>query len=320
MSAWRAPKIIFTFRGVKITAEPKPKNHPFFCRKQNLYRAPSPARPPGKVVFSQSAKTEIVYQQLPATFSFSALKAFENCPLQYKYQYYLKLPSPGSPYFSFGQTIHKVFELYLKDYQTRKNQNQQDLFSKKDGKAALGDFKLLENLYQQNWVDEWYTNKKQKEDYRKKGKELLKNFYDHLADHPPDPKYLEKSFYLPLGNYKFTGKIDRADISDGGLEIIDYKTSAKIPSKNDKDDLDQLRIYQWAAQEYLGEKVNNMCYWYLQDNKFLPEAVASKEEIEDLKKKLLTTIETIVETIKYDRFKELHQQTKEHKCVYEDLE
>ena len=161
---------------------------------------------------------------------------------------------------------------------------------------------------------------KKTEEYKKKGKELLKVFYDFTQKNIPNPKHLEKSFYLPLGNYKFTGKIDRADALDGGVEIIDYKTSEKIPKKNDKDGLDQLYVYQWAAQEFLGEKVASMKYWYLNQNTFLPETVASPEEIEELKKRLLTSIETIVETIKYDRFKEAHDQAKDHKCQFSNLE
>lgn len=298
----------------------KTKKPSVFLQETKLVPGGQTSQATGKVFFEAGKKTKQVYKILPETFSFSALKAFENCPLQYKYQYYLKLPSPGSAYFSFGQTMHKVFELYLKNFQRRSNQSQQDLFAKTSAKAELGDFKLLQQLYEKNWVDEWYKDKKQKEDYRKRGRELLKVFYEALQKNPPHPKYLEKSFYLPLGSYKFTGKIDRADSLDGSVEIIDYKTSEKIPQRNDKDGLDQLYVYQWAAQEFLGEKVLAMKYWYLNDNKFLPEKVASAQEIEELKQRLLKSIENIVETIKFDRFLEVHRQTKDHNCGFVNWE
>ncbi len=296
----------------------KTKKPSVFLQETKLVSAQSAITSTGKVFFAPANKSEIVYKTLPETFSFSALKTFENCPLQYKYQYYLKLPTAGSPYFSFGQTIHKVFELYLKEYRSRRNQSQQDLFAKTSSQAELGDFKLLEELYEKNWIDEWYENKKQKADYRKKGRELLKTFYQTLKASPCNPKFLEKSFYLPLGSYKFTGKIDRADsTANKTLEIIDYKTSEKIPSKNDKNDLDQLHVYQWAAQEFLGEKVSKLSYWYLQNNKFLPEEVAGKNEIQALKTRLLESIESIAETIKYDMFKKAHESVKAHRCEFE---
>jgi len=298
----------------------KTKKPSIFLQETKLVPGPVASQATGKVFFSNSCKKDIVYKVLPQTFSFSALKAFETCPLQYKYQYYLKLPSPGSPYFSFGQTMHKVFELYLKDFQARKNQSQQDLFAKTSTLAEVGDLKFLETLYEQNWVDEWYETKKQKEDYKKRGRQIIKDFYEYTHSHTPNPKYLEKSFYLPLGNYKFTGKIDRADAIDGRLEIIDYKTSEKIPKKNEKNDLDQLLVYQWAAEEFLGEKVAKLGYWYIQAQKFLPEQAANKAQIEELKRRLLAVIEKIIDTVKYDTFKQEHEKAKDHRCEFLDLE
>ena len=296
----------------------KQKNRQYFLQETKLVPGPVSSQATGKVFFSPSGKKDVVYKLLPQTFSFSEIKAFQACPLQYKYQYYLKLPTPGSAHFSFGQTMH-IFELFLKDFQSRQNQNQGDLFNKNAKLDKIGGFKFLEQLYQKNWIDEWYKNKKQKEEYRKKGHELLKTFYEHLSLNAPSPKYLEKSFFLPLGDYKFTGKIDRADVTDGSLTIIDYKTSEKIPTKNDKDNLDQLRVYQWAAEEFLGERVTDLCYWYLSDNKFLREQTASKEEILELKSRLLESIERIVEAVKYDSFAELHQHSKDHNCDFEKL-
>jgi DNA helicase II / ATP-dependent DNA helicase PcrA len=298
----------------------KTKKPSVFLQETKLVPGPVASQATGKVFFSNSHKKDIVYQTLPQTFSFSALKSFETCPLQYKYQYYLKLPTPGSPYFSFGQTIHKVFELYLKDYQLKKNQSQQDLFAKTASLAELGGLKFLEDLYERSWMDEWYESKKQKEDYKKRGKQILKDFYGYTQNHVPNPKYLEKSFFLPLGDYKFTGKIDRADITTAGLEIIDYKTSEKIPKKNEKNDLDQLMVYQWAAEEFLGEKVSGLCYWYLQAGKFLPEQPATKQQILELKQRLLSTIERIVDTVKHDTFKLEHEKVKEHRCEFSNLE
>ncbi len=316
----RAKSHIF-FSWAKDYGGAKTKKPSLFLQETKLVPAPAASEATGKVFFSPSAKSEVVYQTLPATFSFSALKAFESCPLQYKYQYYLKLPSPGSAFFSFGQTIHKVFELYLKDYQARQNQTQGDLFAPPKGKPEFGTFAQLENLYEKNWVDEWYKNKKQKEDYRKKGREMLKVFYDFVQKNGATPKYLEKSFFLPLGEFKFTGKIDRADLTASkGLEIVDYKTSEKIPKKTDKDNLDQLYVYQWAAQEFFGEKVTALKYWYLNENKFLEEEPAGDAELEQLKVRLLENIHRIVETIKYDKFKEAHDHAKEHNCEYEGLE
>jgi DNA helicase II / ATP-dependent DNA helicase PcrA len=275
----------------------------------------------GKVVFNKPTNTAIVYQDLPKSFSFSAIKAFKNCPLEYKYKYYLKFPTKGNHYLSFGQTIHLTFELFMKDYLKRLNTKQQDLFGAQPGKIEIGSFSFLEQLYHQNWIDEWYRSKEDKEKYRNKGLKMLKTFYQSLQNNTPVPKFIEQRFSLKLGAYNFNGKIDRADLlPDGSIKILDYKTSEKVPKKTDKNDLDQLYIYQWAAQDYLNVTVKEMAYWYLEENQFLHEEVASQEKIAKLKENLLETLEEIVNTIKYDLFKKAHDKLRDHNCEFEGLE
>ena len=41
-----------------------------------------------------------------------------------------------------------------------------------------------------------------------------------------------------------------------------------------KKNLDQLYIYQWAAQDFLQEKVVALKYWFLQEKKFITEDIA----------------------------------------------
>lgn len=272
----------------------------------------------GKVIFTKPAKTRIIYQKLPAKFSYSAINDFETCPLLYKYKHYLKLPTRGSHHQSFGSTIHKVLEEFLKLYKNNLSMNQTDLFGKKIANNPLPEFNLLEEFYQKFWIDDWYENKKQKEAYRKEGQNMLKTFYEHLKETKPKPKFIEQFFKLRLGDYDFVGKIDRADDFDGALEIIDYKTGKAPKSETD---IDQLHVYQWAAEEILRQKVKSLKYWYLQSKNdgFKEEDLASREEIGDLKKRLFKTIEIIIETIRYDRFKEL-DKTVRHECGFENLE
>jgi RecB family exonuclease len=109
------------------------------------------------------------------------------------------------------------------------------------------------------------------------------------------------------------GKIDRADETVNGLEILDYKTG-KVPKS--KKDLDQLYVYQMAAQEHLGEKVSGLKYWYLQENQFVNEDLATPEELIELKAKLLGIIEKIVYVVKHDLILEEHKKLKNHDCEF----
>jgi RecB family exonuclease len=146
---------------------------------------------------------------------------------------------------------------------------------------------------------------------------MLKYFYEDLKINKPKIKFIEQFFKLKLGAYDFVGKIDRADVKDGGLEIIDYKTG-KTPKT--KSDIDQLYVYQWAAQEFLHLPVVNLKYWYLRDNQFRAEPKADDKEILRLKSELLELTEKIAQTVKYDTFLEEDQKLTHHDCEFRYLE
>ncbi len=276
----------------------------------------------GKVVFTKPRTNpkKVVYKDLPTAYSYSAIAQFLNCPLDYKYRYYLRLPMPGSASLSFGSTIHKVLQEYWETYRNLLNSPQQDLFYTDPAKVELPPFHLLEQLYEKNWIDDWYESKGQKEKFRQMGGEILKTFYNATVTNPPRPKHIESPFKLELGpeKYHFTGKIDRADAGEEGLDIIDYKTG-RPPSGDKPGNIDQLRIYQWAAQDYLHEKVNSLGYWYLGSNEVRTIPLASDEEIDKLKSSLLQTIEDIRHAITYDLFSDLHKKSKQHDCSFADL-
>jgi RecB family exonuclease len=217
--------------------------------------------------------------------------------------------------------MHKVFEDYLKQFKDAATFSQQDLFGKSKVAPILPGFEVLEKLFEKNWINEWYGSKKDIELYKKQGREMLHKFYSECQTNVPKPKYIEQSFILFLDKFRLVGRIDRADETANGLIIYDYKTG-KAPSRTEKRDIDQLYIYQMAAQEHLKEKVVGLKYWYLKEkqDQFLEEELASGEEIGKLKEELLSLMNRVVDTIKYDKFKEEHESAKEHKCDFENLE
>ncbi len=278
------------------------------------------SKPTGKVDFRKvpSPKpTEVIYKELPSVFSFSALNSFLRCPLEYKFMHYLRLPFPGSSYMSFGITMHKVFEEYLKEWKLRLEKNATDLFGQNE-QPTLPSLDFLRELYKRHWVDDWYPTKQDKEERRSRGEQFLKVFYDQLVLEPPRPKYLEESFTLKFAEFQFKGKIDRADDTPEGLAIIDYKTG-KAPKGKSDEDLDQLLVYQLAAQNYLGQKVKSLAYWYLEGNEWRKSPLATGGELQDLEERLLATMHKIVDTVKFDRFIEEHQAAPQHKCGFEEL-
>lgn len=277
--------------------------------------------PSGEVFFEKPPKVIAKQKKvvLPDTFSFSHLSCFLHCPLEYKYKYVYHLPLPGEAQLSFGVTIHKTLEKFLQHMIQMNAIKQGDLFGSSNNKIQIPDKKLLQKFYDESWVDDWYADKIQKADYRKRGVQYLENFYTKLSGNPKIPKFLERPFKLKLGQYKFVGKIDRGDDNgDGTVDIVDYKTG-QPKDKLSPVDKQQLLIYQWATQEAFQLPVKSLSYWYIKSVDDSGEFVGTNAEITSLQEKLLLIIEQILETITNNSFLEADKRSS-HECKYRHLE
>lgn len=164
-----------------------------------------------------------------SSLSYSQIQTFISCPLHYKAKYILKIPSPPTAASSFGNTIHKT----LKDY----------FLAIKSGQTVN-----ILDIYSSNWFPQGYRNSQHAQKYFDQGKKYLTGFLD-LPISQIIPDKLEEPFNVRLSpKLKITGKIDRVDVlSDGSIEIIDYKTSPKQQTpKQAQTDL-QLSFYALAA-------------------------------------------------------------------------
>jgi DNA helicase-2/ATP-dependent DNA helicase PcrA len=238
----------------------------------------------------------LLRKALPPYFSFTQLKAFEKCPKQYKYAHLLKIPVPGHATLSFGQTIHNTLLNFFKLARERGLSGQADLFGKKS-EVQVGPvvtWAELQQIYQANWQDQWYSSMTQKNDYKHRGVKFLKNFYDSLPTPWPQPTELEKGFTIVINGHKVKGKIDRIDPSNGGIEIIDYKTSEKPPEES-KADLEQLHIYAMAAREALGLNPVKLTFIYLAAEKPFSYPIDEKA-IEKTKAQISETIDAILKS------------------------
>ncbi|TSC95681.1 MAG: hypothetical protein Athens101410_437 [Parcubacteria group bacterium Athens1014_10] len=251
--------------------------------------------------FRAKDKISFAFQYpLPKRFSFTQIKAFETCPLQYKFAHILRVPVKGRFTFSFGKAMHSALSNFFQKLLTKGVQQElmpsfakDTPLNKKGDEIKLPSLKELLEIYERRWIDDWYDNKKHQEDYKNKGKEILKNFYKELEKKMPKPRFLEIPFSFKLGQYTIKGAMDRVDeIENNKLEIIDYKTGSAPKTNLTLENKEQLLIYQLAGQEIFREKVGKLTFYYLEANKPF-SFLGTGGELAEIKNKIMKIIEEI---------------------------
>jgi DNA helicase-2/ATP-dependent DNA helicase PcrA len=165
--------------------------------------------------------------------SYSQIETFQTCPMHYKLRYIYKVPTPPSASQSFGISMHATLKNFYEEMLNGKKAND----------------KLLYELLEKNWIKDGYKDKRHERDFFEKGKLYLAGFLKQGFSPKVLPLVLEQPFTIPLGNnLKIGGRLDRVDqLSDGTIEIIDYKTGATVPTQKEVDKNLQLSFYALAA-------------------------------------------------------------------------
>jgi DNA helicase-2/ATP-dependent DNA helicase PcrA len=268
--------------------EVKPKR-----KTPTVPRSPSAPVPP-----LEPALADVVERKV--SFSFTELDTYETCPWKYRYAHVLSVPSGKGPQASFGTTVHATLRDFFHQIQERAGAPQTDLFGAATAKPKPFEPPTLKEfleLYERNWVDDWYESSRMREDYRKRGREALTKFYEAQGGNFPVPKFLEQRFAVSLDPYRFSGAIDRVDvISEAprtGVEIIDYKTGKMSPEKLKRNKL-QLSLYALACEDpnVFNLKVEQITFEYIEEGK--RESVEPKpEDLSKARDWALGTIEKI---------------------------
>ena len=211
----------------------------------------------------------------PEYLSYSQIDTYKTCPLQYKYRYVLGIPSLPNHALSFGNTIHST----LKDFHTAL------MFEP----VSLDKFY---SFYEKNWQPAGYLDDAHRSLRFESGKKLLEHYWHKNKDLRQNPLALEKSFNVKIGGIKFYGKIDRIDpVSNGGVEIIDYKTGTPKDQKEvDKDD--QVAYYAIAAREALGLVPKKLTYYFV-ENGTQVSTTRSQKQLDEKKAEVKEAVEKI---------------------------
>jgi len=207
--------------------------------------------------------------------SYSQINTYNQCPLQYKYRYLLKIPTKINHALTFGQSIHNT----LRDFHRMERKGQ-----------AIGTADLLE-IFEKNFIPLGYESKEHKMQRYEQGKQALIKYADTRKEKFGTPKFIEEKFNLRIFEIPLLGFIDRIDYKDGEYELIDYKTGASKDQKIvDKDE--QLTIYAMAAKEHLHINPKKLSLYFIEDDLKI-DTTRKEKDLETEKGKITNTIKEI---------------------------
>ncbi len=176
--------------------------------------------------------------------SYSALETFKTCPLKYKYQVIEKRGAPKRIEAIFGTLVHSALKFMFE---------RNPLYPTLDEVINFFTIKFNEKADGVLFNDE-KTKEAEEKMYFEEGVRMLKNFYKKNQPWNFNALELETRFSLDIEDEKtkrthtLAGIIDRIDKNeeDETYEIIDYKTSKKMPAESTLEENLQLNLYHLA--------------------------------------------------------------------------
>jgi len=218
--------------------------------------------------------------------SYSSFETYNNCPLKYKFQEIDKIKTPKSKEAVFGSVIHGTMK-----------------FIHTPGILSPTMEQAMEH-FSNSWNPVVFENEQEERAAFTQGVRIIQDYYKR--NNPADYNIvkLESRFAIEIGEegdkHIVSGIIDRVDRTDNGFEIIDYKTSKKMPTQQDVEGNVQLSVYLHAFLSQYPEEISNIenlkvSLYFLKHGVKL-SATRTKEQLESNEKMFLETIKLIQES------------------------
>jgi DNA helicase II / ATP-dependent DNA helicase PcrA len=230
----------------------------------------------------------------------SKIQTYDDCPLKFKFQHVLRVPTPSKTYFGMGTAIHAVAENLTKQ--------------EKEGKEASEELAL--EILDKQWDTSSYRNQRTKENQDKtKSKDMIKTYMEWAEKNPNTPVDVEPKFKIILNDVTISGKIDRVEMTpDGEYEVIDFKTGSVYKTKNTiKDDV-QMNVYALGTEKLYGKLPTKTSLFYIKHDKIVTHYI-EKEKLDEFTKSLEKKIDDIFD----EKFDAIPDDWKCSHCDYASI-
>jgi len=225
--------------------------------------------------------------------SYSALQTFRRCPLKFKFEYLDKLPAPKSKEALFGTLVHSALKMMHEP-----------------GILIPTEEEVLKFIANK-WDSSIYGSEQESTLAFAQAIKMMKDYYAKNYPSQFNVVALEIPFEVPVmannETHLITGKIDRIDKTENGMfEVIDYKTTKKMPSQADVEKDLQLALYhlgvinRWPKIKNEGRPVKVSLYFLKHGEKL--SSLRQAEQVEEVQASAIKTIEDIANAQKTGQF------------------
>lgn len=217
--------------------------------------------------------------------SYSAFDTYQNCPLKYKFQNIDKIRTPKSKEAVFGSVLHDTMK-----------------FIHTPGILSPTLDQAMEH-FSNVWNPVVFENADEERAAFTQGVKIIQDYFQ--KNNPADFNIvtLESRFQIEIGpadnRHIISGIIDRIDRTPSGFEIIDYKTTKKMPTQEKVDHDIQLTVYLQAFLSLYPKEIANLgnlkvSLYFLKHGVKL-SAPRTEEQLQETEKVFLETIKLIEE-------------------------
>lgn len=242
--------------------------------------------------------------------SYSALNAFKICPLKYKYAYIDRIKTPQSKDQLFGTWAHETLKMMHTP------------------QALPPTEKQVLDFFMARFDEKVFDSSQEAQAYLYQAVSMIKNYYAKNYPSNFNIVSLETNFTTPLrfqnDAHLISGRIDRIDkLADGSFEIIDYKTSRKMPSQKNVDEDLQLSIYnlgiinQWPSLFRVQKKPVYLSLYFLKHSEKLTSQ-RTFQQLVQTKDQLLSDISSIQKEFKKTNSFQPRQNALCNWCEYQN--
>jgi putative RecB family exonuclease len=161
----------------------------------------------------------------------SSLLSFAACPRRFRMSYLDRPPAPkGAPWAhnSLGASVHNALRAWWA----------QPLLRRTPARAGA-----LVSAY---WLQEGWRDSEQSERWRLRAQQMVEAYVSAL-DPQDAPVAVERQVATRTARLAISGRVDRLDLRDGALVIVDYKTGRRWLTDEDARDSLPLALYAVAA-------------------------------------------------------------------------